>query len=85
MSKRLSLEELMKGWKLWLGRPENEYEHEMARRLRRLDERHFEDDEHSNCKADGFSWPCPDRRILDGETVTGIIKRSVLTRPHSHL
>ena len=44
---------------------------EMARRLRRLDERHQKQDHagipEGECKGCLYTWPCPDRRLLDGE------------------
>jgi len=39
---------------------------EMARRLRKLDERHSLSGDCPDC-TDSYQPPCPDRRILDGE------------------
>ena len=66
------LRELLQAWDVWHEDKDGpRVPDEMARRLRLLDERHqpIMDPEMGNggfCNC-GQEWPCPDRRILDGE------------------
>jgi hypothetical protein len=73
------LKELLEEWDMWgfdSYKLEPDPVSEMARRLWDLDERHSEpwprgntggDRGWSACGGCGNKWPCPDRRILDGE------------------
>ena len=71
------LKELIAEWEIWQEGDSERVPEEMARRLRLLDERHqpywcelcetTERHHHGLCGGCFQGWPCPDRRILDGE------------------
>jgi hypothetical protein len=84
VSKRLPLKELLGKYRFWnekTGKPlgsqlTHEAHLEMARRLRKLDERHQRGGRTPSGRRSIYcrchtEWPCPDRRILDGENSDG--------------